>query len=102
MLLPNLIRMLPVAIWYIVIFVIVVRVFSYTYAMVKFRRFSSLHTIMNKMTGVAMFTIPYIIRLKHAVPLCFVAGAIAVIATLQELYLHFTRSEYTDKTTEKM
>lgn len=91
---PVLIERLPMSVWYIVIADFLMRIISYAFVALKYHRFSSMHTYMNKLTGLAVFTIPYYITTKYAVPLAFVGAIIAGIASLEELIIHFTRKEY--------
>lgn len=88
---PEIIPRLPKEIWYIVGAVVLIRLVSYAVAAVKFRCFASLHTYMNKLTGAAVFFIPYVIKLSFFTEVCFVICAIAAIAALDELRIHLTR-----------
>lgn len=85
---PILRTRLPVEIWYTVAVVLLLRLSAYLVAAVKFRKFASLHTYMNKLTGAAVFCVPYVISLPFAVPFCWAACGIAVIASGEELLIH--------------
>ena len=93
---PVLLKRLPLSLWCIVILDVLMRVVSYSFVAIKYHKFSSMHTYMNKLTGLAVFTIPYYITTRFAVPLAFVGATVAGIASLEELILHFTRREYKD------
>ena len=93
-LLPLLWKLLPVWIWYIVGGVILLRLISYLTAALKFRRFASLHTKSNKLTGAAVFLLPYFLALPSAVVYCFIVTGIACISSVEELVLHIVRKEY--------
>ena len=93
---PVLLERLPLSLWCVVIADVLMRVVSYSFVAIKYHRFSSMHTYMNKLTGFAVFTIPYYINTDFAVPLAFVGASIAGIAAVEELILHFTRKEYKD------
>lgn len=68
-LLPILIAKMPIRIWYIVTVIIFIRVSAYITAAVKYRRFASLHTYMNKFTGGAVFLVPFFLITDYfAVP----------------------------------
>lgn len=94
--LPFLVRKLPGWIWYVVALVIALRVLSYVIAAVKYRRFASLHTYMNKLTGVLVFTVPYFFygdaKFSFAISLsvCIVAG----LASGEEVMIHLNTKEY--------
>ena len=56
---PVLWERLPRVIWLLVAIVLLMRAASYITAAVKYRRFASLHTLLNKLTGFGVFMIPY-------------------------------------------
>lgn len=93
-LLPVLWRLLPSWIWYMVGGVLLLRLASYITAAVKFKRFASVHTRLNKLTGAAVFLIPFFIMLPCAVLYCSGVCVLAGIASAQELLLHICRDEY--------
>lgn len=93
-LLPVLWRLLPSWIWYMVGGVLLLRLASYVTAAVKFKRFASVHTRLNKLTGAAVFLIPFFIMLPRAVLYCSGVCVLAGIASAQELLLHICRDEY--------
>lgn len=93
---PRLLAVLPAWIWCAVGGVIALRLASYITAAVKFRCFASMHTYMNKITGGAMFCVPYILLLPCAVPLCFVVCVIAGLSSLEELLMHLFSREYNE------
>ena len=93
--LPILWRILPSWIWYIVGGIVLLRIASYITAAIKFHRFSSMHTKMNKISGAAVFLIPYsLLVVNFVTPYCMIVCAIAAIATVQELTLHLCRKNY--------
>ena len=57
---PVLREALPLHIWYAVAGVLLVRLSAYCTAAIKYRRFASVHTYLNKLTGTAVFLLPYI------------------------------------------
>lgn len=93
-LLPVLWRLFPSWIWYMVGGVLLLRLASYITAAVKFKRFASVHTRLNKLTGAAVFLIPFFIMLPCAVLYCSGVCILAGIASAQELLLHICRDEY--------
>lgn len=93
-LLPVLWRLFPAWLWYTVGAVLMLRLASYITAAVKFKRFASVHTRLNKLTGAAVFLIPFFIMLSCTVPYCFGVCVLAGIASAQELLLHICRNEY--------
>lgn len=91
---PILRTRLPVEIWYAVAMVLLLRLSAYLAAAVKYRRFASLHTYMNKLTGAAVFCVPYVISLPFAVPACWGICTVAAIASGEELLIHIRNKTY--------
>lgn len=91
---PVLIEILPMWLWIATAVVILLRLGSYLTAAVKYKRFASMHTYMNKITGAAMFTMPYCLLAPCAVALCAVICLIAGLSSLEELIIHLVRREY--------
>lgn len=52
---PRLFKMLPKRIWIYAAAAVIIRLGSYLAAFIKYKRFASLHTYMNKLTGAAVF-----------------------------------------------
>ncbi|MBE5922300.1 MAG: CDP-alcohol phosphatidyltransferase family protein [Lachnospiraceae bacterium] len=92
--LPILMKVLPVATWYMLAAVIVLRIMSYTLAAIKYKRFASLHTYMNKVTGLATFAIPYFIIFPFFAIYSYIGCSIAGVATIEELLMHIRAKEY--------
>lgn len=86
--LPVLIDVLTVPIWCIVAADFLIRIISYVFVAVKYHKFSSMHTYLNKLTGLAVFTIPYYITTACAIPLAYMGAIIAGLASIEELVLH--------------
>lgn len=93
-LLPTLWLALPQAIWYVVGAVLLVRVLAYTTAAVKYHRFASLHTWLNKLTGGAVFLLPYVFAVSGGVAYGWAVCFLALAAALEELMIHLFRKEY--------
>ena len=92
---PVLWDILPGYTWYIVAFVIILRLCSYIVAAVKYHKFASLHTYLNKLTGLIIFTVPYFLKLPIGVHVCFAVTIIAGLASLEELLIHIRKGKYT-------
>lgn len=91
---PALCGTLTLLIWCIIAAAALLRIISYLTAAIKYRRFASLHTYMNKLTGFLVFTVPYIIFQPFAKPVCLIISVVAVIAALEELIIHTSKFEY--------
>lgn len=95
---PILWRKLPPEIWYAVAAILLLRFSAYSVAAVKYRKFASLHTYMNKLTGAAVFAVPYVITLPFARPVCWVICGSAAIAAGEELLIHLCSQTYRGNT----
>ncbi|MBR4762206.1 MAG: CDP-alcohol phosphatidyltransferase family protein [Clostridia bacterium] len=95
-LLPKLIAMLPQYIWIFVAAILAIRIASYIIAAVKFRRFASHHTWLNKATGVFVFAVPYFLVTGIGVYFCFAVCAVSLLSTLEDLYIHISSPTYDD------
>lgn len=93
-LLPVLWALLPPMVWCGAAAVLAVRLASYGVAAVKYRRFAPLHTWLNKLTGVAVFAIPYGLLTPWDVPLCAAACGLAALAAAEELLIHLRAGVY--------
>lgn len=85
---------LPKKIWIMVAAILAVRGVSYGTAAHKYHRFASMHTYMNKATGLMVFGVPYAISSPIAVPYCWGVCIVAMAASLEELIIHLTSQEY--------
>lgn len=92
--LPALFQTLPHAIWYAVAGVLLLRLVAYATAAIKYHRFASLHTWLNKLTGAAVFLLPYSIALSWQTVLGWIACSLAFAASLEELLIHLFHKEY--------
>lgn len=91
---PFLWNTLPMDIWYGVAFILILRISAYGIAAVKYRRFASLHTCLNKVTGGAVFLVPFLLVTEYAAAYCRITCAIAAAAALEELVIHLLRQTY--------
>lgn len=91
-LLPILAGKLPLGIWYVVMAIIVLRVFTYVFTAIKYKVFMSNHTYLNKMTGFCVFLIPYFLLLPSALlGFCTLTCVICAVASVYDLVLSFKR-----------
>jgi len=95
--LPQLIKTLSKGLWILAIIVLVVRVSAYVVAAIKYKKFASLHTYLNKLTGFMVFILPYFLAYGNRdaiIPFCWSLGAVAAYASLEELIIHVFSKEY--------
>ena len=93
-LIPVLWKLLPVEIWYAVATVILVRLAASITAAVKYHRFTSLHTWLNKLTGAALFLLPYVLVVSTGIVYSWAICILAFAAAAEELTIHFCQKEY--------
>ena len=91
---PVLLDILPLWLWCAAGVVVLFRLSAYVTAAVRYGKFASLHTYMNKLTGAAMFTMPYALMLPCAVTICAVICGIAALSSFEELLMHILSREY--------
>ena len=84
----------PVQIWYAVAGILLVRLAAYFIAAIKYHRFASLHTRLNKLTGGAIFLLPYILAISTGVVYSWTVCALASAASLEELAIHLRQKRY--------
>ncbi|MBQ8611501.1 MAG: CDP-alcohol phosphatidyltransferase family protein [Oscillospiraceae bacterium] len=93
-LMPVLWKLLPLGFWCSVGVVVLLRLTSYGVAAVKYRRFASQHTWLNKITGAGVFGVPYVLELPVAVGYCCIVCAVSMLGTLEELVIHLRSKVY--------
>lgn len=81
-----------------IIVIFTVKIAAYTVGAVKFKRFTPLHTILNKATGALLFLLPYFFTFGFnsaaKIPLIIVL-VIAGVSALEDLILMLKSKEYT-------
>lgn len=95
---PSLWGALPKGVWYSAAALVIVRVSIYLIAAVKYRRFSSMHTYLNKLTGVAVFMVPFLLMTPYAAGYSWAVCAVAAAASLEELTIHLLNRNYNANT----
>ena len=91
---PVLWQTLPTAIWYAAAVILLARLAAYTAAAIKFHHFASLHTWLNKLTGAALFLLPYILAISAGVAYSWLVCILAFASSLEELAIHLRRPDY--------
>ena len=91
---PMLWERLPSQIWMMLGAIIVVRSIGYSLAALKYRRFASQHTWMNKTTGFIVFCVPYVIATPAGAAYCWGACVVAMLAAVEELLMHSLSKQY--------
>ena len=91
---PVLRQALPTTIWYAVAVILLVRLAAYAAAGIKYHRFASLHTRLNKLTGGAAFLLPSVLPLSSGVTYSWFDCFLALAASAEELAIHLCRKNY--------
>lgn len=91
---PVLWQVLPTAIWYAVAAVVMVRLMAYATAVVKYHQVAALHTWLNKLTGGAVFLLPYVLAVTGGIAYSWTVCLLALAAALEELAIHLCREGY--------
>lgn len=95
--LPALLNTLSPAIWTVLGIVILVRIIIYAMVFIKYRRFASIHSYLNKLTSIMVFLIAYAMVTEYALEYCWAALTVAVLATIEEFLIHASSKEYTSR-----
>lgn len=95
--LPIPIEKLPEIIWIFVALALLLRLGAYIVAAIKYHKFASLHTWLNKTTTILLFAVPYLLPTVIAIPYCWVCCIVGGLASLEELFLHIVVKKYNTK-----
>lgn len=95
---PFLWTLLPKGIWIVVGIIFAIRILSYVVAAIRYKRFASLHTYLNKATGFALFLVPYCLGRPWGVGYCSFVCVVGALASTEELLIHLRSSRYTADT----
>lgn len=91
---PALWGILPFVVWWIVGGVLTVRLCAYVVAACRYHRFASVHTYLNKLTGLSLFALPLFLLTPAAVPFSFAVCGVGALASAEELLLHLFSRRY--------
>jgi CDP-diacylglycerol--glycerol-3-phosphate 3-phosphatidyltransferase len=91
---PFLVPRVPHVVWYCVGALVALRLFTYGYATAKYHRFPSLHTYTNKLTGMVLFAVPFLLLFAKATTVSFIACAVVAVSSIEELLIHCRAKEY--------
>ena len=99
----SLIRMLPILrkrlpgwIWYVVGFVLALRLASYLVAAFRLHRFAAVHTVANKATGAMVFGVGPMLMTPYLTPYCIALAAVSTFSSGQELVMHLKEAPAED------
>ena len=91
---PILWKKLPRWIWFAVITILVLRAVVYVLAFIKYRHLPSLHTYLNKLSGLMIFLIPFSMIVDALTPFCIAIAVVSFLAVVEELIIHILSRGY--------
>ncbi len=94
---PILTSLLPTWLWIMTFTVVFVRILAYAAAAIRFKRFASIHTYLNKATGIMLFVMPYMLKTPADLMYCIVSCCVAAASSSEELLIHLLSPAYSDK-----
>lgn len=97
-LLPALWSLLPVVSLWLIAAVALIKCTSAVIGAVRFRKLCFLHTYLNKLTGAAVFLLPYFCRAWFFRTLIYIVCAVALLAAIEELVCLIRAKEYNAET----
>lgn len=77
---------LPVWLWAWIIMIAIMKMFHIAWVFIRKKRLLSIHSVLNKMTGLALFLLPPTLTLIEPVYSVATICAFATLATMQEVY----------------
>ncbi len=80
--------------WWWAVGILIFRIGIYLFAFLKFHRFPSLHTMLNKLSGLLIFVSAYLVRTPFAPVYFAVFCAVATLAGVEELVIHIYNRRY--------
>ena len=92
--LPALTELLPQQIWFWTGGLLLLRVCGYLTAALRFRRFASMHTYLNKLTGASLFLVPFFVGHSTLTGYSIFVCSVATLSSIEELTIHLTSADY--------
>lgn len=86
-LVPVLMIKLDIYVWIGIFMILFVRLSSYVIAAIKFKKFASYHSYLNKITGALVFAVPYFINLPFFIAYTSIICMISMAAASEEVTL---------------
>lgn len=86
-LLPVIIRSNSSWILCAIVLIAIIKICGYIVGIIKFHRFTALHTIANKITGMVLFCVPYFILRTNTNLLGIIVCMIAGLSAIEELLI---------------
>jgi CDP-diacylglycerol--glycerol-3-phosphate 3-phosphatidyltransferase len=91
LLIPIMRAILPGWFWWLVGVALILRLACYFLSAVKFHRFASEHSLLNKLTSILIFPAPFFMRMDFFVWYAILVCLVSCCAAIQELGIHLRR-----------
>jgi CDP-diacylglycerol--glycerol-3-phosphate 3-phosphatidyltransferase len=88
---PRLRLTLGIVLWLFLI--LLIRLVSMGIAYLKYKTFAILHTWGNKITGIVVFAIPYLLMVIQMDAVAYICCAVAILSAVEEMVIHLTSKE---------
>lgn len=90
---PFLKKYLPKFVWVMIIIILFLRVCLYLFIGISKKQLISNHTYLNKLTGLSMFFLPYMLKSNYFVAYSMMVCIIAIVAVIYEMYQVFVNKK---------
>lgn len=90
---PLLLKSISGHIWFVITLIVLIRVMIYLYFAIRYKTIISNHTYLNKLTGFAVFCLPFVIETNFLGEYSVIVSAVALVAVIYELALCFKKSK---------
>jgi len=81
----NLVNKLPSLLIYVIFLIILIRVIGYVYYFIKNRSIVSEHTVLNKLSGILLFLVVYVLNTNYYVYYVCATIVVALISSIKDL-----------------
>ncbi len=77
--------------------ILLFRIGTYLLAAIKFKKFASMHTYLNKLCGLVIFLTPYMMGRSFTAGYCITVCAVAFLSSFEEFVIHIISQSYNPK-----
>ena len=90
---PVLLETLPNFLWTCIWTIVGIRIACYVYVALRFHQLASEHTILNKISGLLFFLLPYTIKQTFFIKYAMLIIIVTFIAAIYEFYIHLNKPD---------
>ena len=90
---PVLLETLPNFLWTCIWTIVGIRIACYVYVALRFHQLASEHTILNKISGLLFFLLPYTIKQTFFIKYAILIIIVTFIAAIYEFYIHLNKPD---------